>query len=323
MKMRAYGVVALVASGLLIGGTSSAFAQHTEKIRAKSPGGKDDPSPLVRAKTELVSLTITATDRSGRPVVGLQAKDIDIYEDDVRQTIEHYTELDAPVSIGVVFDVSGSMELNLDAARNALKSFLETCHVEDEIFLVGFHETASLMAEFSNGERLERRLKMAKAQGSTALYDGVYLGVEKILQGRHNRRALLIISDGRDNASRYTLNQLRQRLKETDIQLYSIGVGDRSTANLTEQREALRGEMILDELTRLTGGRAFFPVSAAGLEEATSRISRELRQQYSLSYTPTNVRRDGRWRKIKVRLNRASEESSLVLRARAGYYPNQ
>lgn len=320
MKKRAHGVGALVVSGLLIGGASSALAQHVEKSGAKQRLTSDDPTTLVRARTELVSLTISATDRNGRPITGLQAKDIDIFEDDVRQKIEHYTEVDAPVSIGVIFDVSGSMERNLNAARAALKTFLETSHIEDDIFLVGFHETANLMAEFSNGEGLEHRLNMVKAQGSTALYDGVYLGIEKVLHGRHARRALLVISDGRDNASRYTLNQLRQRLKETDIQLYCIGVGERGTPNLSEQREALRGEMILDELTRLTGGRTFFPVSASGLEDATSSIARELRRQYSLSYIPTNLTRDGRWRKIKVRQNRSSEEPSITLRARAGYY---
>jgi Ca-activated chloride channel family protein len=167
---------------------------------------------------------------------------------------------------------------------------------------------------------LQRRLNMVATQGETALYDAVQLGVEKVRQGRYRRHALLVISDGQDNASQYTLEQLRRRLKESDVQLYCVGVGRPGLSEKAEQRDEMRGQMILNEIARLTGGRAFFVNSASELEEATTRIALELRHQYSLGYAPTNQQHDGKWRKIQVRVNRSAWTPELIVRTRDGYY---
>jgi len=310
----------LAVCGVLLGGCASAFGQHSPPSGSKTKPIINQQSIVVRERTELVNLTVAVTDRDGRAVAGLAPRDIEVYEDKVKQEIEHYSADDAPVSVGVIFDTSGSMRDKLDQARDALKAFVETSHAEDDFFLVGFNRRANLLAEFCDGESLRRRLDLIGAQGETALYDAIYLGVEKVQQGRHRKRALLVISDGQDNASRYTLDQLRQRLKESGVQLYCAGVNRAGASEKAEQREAMRGRMILDEIARLTGGQAFFVNSASELEKVTARVALELRHQYNIGYTPTNQRRDGQWRKIRVRVNRPAWAPELIVRARDGYY---
>jgi Ca-activated chloride channel homolog len=319
MNKKTFRICAHTVFGVSLGGCIVAFGQHAPgSAITKAP--INEPPVVVRERTELVNLIVTVTDRKGRAVTGLASQDIEIYEDKVKQKIEHYGAEDAPISVGVVFDVSDSMRNKLEQARKAINAFVETSHAEDDFFLVGFNRRVSLLADFCDGEGLQRRLNMVAAQGETALYDAVHLGVEKVRQGRHRRRALLVISDGQDNASLYTLAQLRQRLKESDVQLYCVGVGRPGLREKAEQRQETRGQMILDGIARLTGGRAFFVNSASELEEATTRVALELRHQYSLSYTPTNQGRDGKWRKIRVRVNRSAWTPELIVRTRDGYY---
>lgn len=324
MKKSSFCVSTLAVCSLLFGGSVSASGQHREqKASTTNPQPNsflDDKKFTIRERTELVSFTLTVTDRQGRAVEGLLPHDIEIFEDKVKQTIEHYSAADSPVSVGVVFDLSGSMQRKLDSARQSLKRFVETSHNDDDFFVVGFNRQANLVAEFSDGESASRRLSFVKAQGETALYDAIYLGIEKALQGRHRRRALLLISDGQDNASRYSLAQVRQRLKEADLQLYAIGITRPGLSDKAELREQQRGQMILQELAQLTGGQAFFISTEAELEQATSRVALELRSQYSLGYTPTNRQRDGKWRKIKVRILPSAELPSVTIRVREGYF---
>lgn len=320
MKKSACCVGTLAVCGLLLVGSFWAYGQQKESSGTKSKTSANDQTFTIRERTELVSLTVSVTDRNGRAIEGLTPDDIEVYEDKIRQKIELYSMDDAPVSVGVIFDLSGSMQQKLDAARQSLKSFVENSHIEDDFFLLGFNQRARLLAESCDSENLASRLNMINAQGNTALYDAVYLGAEKIMLGRHRRRALLIISDGQDNASRYSVSQLRQQLKEIDVQLYCIGIGRAGTLGKGEQREQQRGHMILDDLAKMTGGKAFFITAASELENAMSRIALELRQQYSLAYAPTNQKRDGRWRKIQVRVNRPDSVQSIIVRAREGYF---
>jgi Ca-activated chloride channel family protein len=319
MNKKSIRIGPVAVCSVLLGGCISAFGQHAQG-GAKTKALINEPPVAVRERTELVNLTVSVRDRSGRAVTGLAPQDIEIYEDKVKQKIEHYGAEDAPISIGVVFDVSDSMRNKIEQGRDAIKAFVETSHADDDFFLVGFNRRANLLAEFCDGEGLQRRLNLVAAQGETALYDAIHLGVEKVRQGRHRKRALLVISDGRDNASSYTLDQLRRRLKESDVQIYCVGVGRPLLSEKAEQRQEMRGQMILDEIARLTGGRAFFANSASELEEATTRVALELRHQYSLGYTPTNQRRDGKWRKIRVRVNRSARTPELIVRTRDGYY---
>lgn len=273
---------------------------------------------IIKLPTEVVTLTVTVTDPYNRLVTGLERHHFEVYEDKVKQTIEYFTHEDAPASVGIVFDVSGSMKGKLDRARNALRAFIETSHEDDDFFLIGFNHRANLLAEFTDGNTLVSKLTLVEPKGQTALYDAAYLGIEKVKQGRHAKRALLLISDGQDNSSRYTFSELRKLLKETDVQIYCIGIvemggGAGSTLDL-------QGQAILEEVAQVTGGKAFFPRSAAELEDAITRIALELRHQYSIGYVPTNVQRDGQWHKIKVRVIPPRGLPNLTVRAKEGYY---
>jgi Ca-activated chloride channel family protein len=288
-----------------------------QQIRSQlsDPGGQDGP---LRIGTDLVSLTVTVTDAYNRLVTGLDKQHFEVFEDKVKQDISFFNDDDAPVNMGIIFDVSGSMKGKLDRARDALKAFIQTSHSDDDFFLVGFNQRANLLAEFTDGDTLSNKLTLVDPKGQTALYDAAYLGIEKVKQGRHNRHAILLISDGQDNSSRYTYGELRKLLKEAGVQIYCIGIvemGGGAGGTLDMQ-----GQAILEEISQVTGGKAFFPRSAAELEDATTRIALELRHQYSIGYNPTNVKRDGQWHKIKVSVKGPKGLSNLRVQHKEGYY---
>jgi Ca-activated chloride channel homolog len=289
----------------------------TQQIRRQLSDGQDDNKTII-IDTELVSLTVTVTDPNSRLVTGLDKQHFEIYEDKVKQAITFFNSEDVPVSLGIIFDVSGSMKGKLDRAREALKAFIQTCHNDDDFFLVGFNQRANLLAEFADGETITNKFTLVDPRGQTALYDAAYLGIEKVKQGRHTKRAILLISDGQDNSSRYTYGELRKLLKEAGVQIYCIGIvelGGGSGGTLD-----LQGQSILEEIAQTTGGKAFFPRSAAELEDATTRIALELRHQYSIGYTPTNVKRDGQWHKIKVQVKPPRGLPQLKVQHKEGYY---
>ena len=296
---------------------SSASSQKEEQ-QSLSGQERVKNDERIKLDTDLVTLTVTVTDPYNRLVTGLDRQHFEVFEDKVRQNIEFFNDDDVPVSMGIVFDVSGSMKGKLDRAREALREFIQTSHNDDDFFLVGFNQRANLLAEFSDGDTLTNKLTLVDPRGQTALYDASYLGVEKVKQGRHNKRALLLISDGQDNSSRYSYGELRKLLKEAGVQIYCIGIVE--MAGGAGGTLDLQGQAILEEIAQVTGGKAFFPRSAAELEDATTRIALELRHQYSIGYTPTNVKRDGQWHKIKVQVKPPRGLPSLKVQHKEGYY---
>ena len=277
-----------------------------------------DQGPPFVEKTDLVSLPVTVTDAYNRLVTGLDRQHFEVYEDKVKQEISFFSDDDSPVNLGIVFDVSGSMKGKIDRAKEALKAFIQTSHSDDDFFLVAFNQRANLLAEFTDGDALANKLTLVDPKGQTAVYDAAYLGIEKVKQGRHSRNAILLISDGQDNSSRYTYGELRKLLKEAGVQIYCIGIvemGGGAGGTLDMQ-----GQAILEEIAQTTGGKAFFPRSAAELEDATTRIALELRHQYSIGYSPTNVKRDGQWHKIKVNVKGPKGLSNLKVQHKEGYY---
>jgi Ca-activated chloride channel homolog len=290
---------------------------------SQSPGGSPEQNPggqdrIPTQYIEVVSLTVTVTDSFSRLVMGLDRGNFEVYEDKVKQEISFFSDDDSPVNLGIVFDVSGSMKGKLDRARDALKAFIQTSHSDDDFFLVGFNQRANLLAEFTDGDALANKLTLVDPKGQTALYDAAYLGVEKVKQGRHSRNAILLISDGQDNASRYTYGELHKRLKEAGVQIYCIGIVEMGGA--TGGTLDMQGQAILEEIAQSTGGKAFFPKSGAELEEITTRIALELRHQYSIGYSPTNVKRDGQWHKIKISVKPPKGWSNLRVQHKEGYY---
>ncbi|MBO0859861.1 MAG: VWA domain-containing protein [Chloracidobacterium sp.] len=298
--------------------TPPASAKQSPMQQLRSQLSDQGEQDRLRIGTELVSVPVTVTDAYNRLVSGLNRQHFEVYEDKVKQEISFFSDEDAPVNLGIVFDVSGSMKGKIDRAREALKAFIQTSHSDDDFFLVGFNQRANLLAEFTDGESLTNKLTLVDPKGQTALYDAAYLGIEKVKQGRHNRNAMLLISDGQDNSSRYTYGELRKLLKEAGVQIYCIGiveVGGAAGGTLDMQ-----GQAILEEIAQTTGGKAFFPRSAAELEDATTRIALELRHQYSIGYNPTNVKRDGQWHKIKVSVKGPKGLSNLKVQCKEGYY---
>jgi Ca-activated chloride channel family protein len=268
--------------------------------------------------TELVSLPVVVIDFNNRLVSGLGKQHFEVYDDKVKQEISFFSEEDAPVNLGIVFDVSGSMKGKIDRAREALKAFIQTSHSDDDFFLIGFNQRASLLAEFTDGDTLTNKLTLIDTKGQTALYDAAYLGIEKVKQGRHNRNAMLLISDGQDNSSRYTYTELRKVLKEAGVQIYCIGIVEMGAA--AGGTLDMQGQAILEEIAQMTGGKAFFPRSPVEMEDAMTRIALELRHQYSIGYNPTNVKLDGQWHKIKVNVKGPKGMSNLKVQHKDGYY---
>lgn len=275
------------------------------------------PDDKIVLGTGVVNVIVSVTDPYGRFVTGLGKDHFDVFDDKVKQQIAHFTDEDAPVSLGIVYDVSGSMKERIVRSVKALRRFIETSHDDDDFFLIGFNDRAKLVQDFTpSGDQVLGHLMFVQPKGSTALYDAAYLAVEKVQQGRHSKKALLIISDGQDNNSRYTYKELRNRVKEADVQIYAIGITDPATDSL-----AGFGRGVLEEITRMTGGRVFFPnaYNEPELVEICTRIALELRHQYSIGFYPTDITSQAKWHKVQVKVNPPKGLGRLSLTYRDGY----
>ncbi|HEU4390658.1 MAG TPA: VWA domain-containing protein [Blastocatellia bacterium] len=260
---------------------------------------KDDQSRSGNLKlgTRLVNVTVTVTDAVGKSVDGLSKEQFEVFDNDVRQEIAHFSDEDSPVSLGIVYDVSASMKSLIEESLAALKRFVETSHPDDEFFLVSFNNRVIIAEDFTTGDRLIERLAPVGPRGTTALFDATTVAIEKLKHGRYPKKALLIISDGEDNTSRTTYNQLRERVRESDVVIYAIGLAGAKSGIFPSY-----GGLVLDEITRLGGGRAFFLGSKEDeLLEICARIALDLRHQYSLGFYPTDTSARTEWRSIKVR----------------------
>lgn len=267
---------------------------------------------------DLITLTVTVTDTYGRFVTGLNQKAFTVLDDKTEQEISFFSDEDAPVSLGVIFDVSGSMSGDkIKKAREALARFVDTSHQGDEYFLIGFNSRAQLLLNKTrDSDALLDKLTFVQTKGQTALYDAAYLGVEKVTRGTHQKKAVLLISDGQDNSSRYTFSELRRLLKETDVIIYSVGI----VSEGDDGALGMGGRAILEELASVSGGKAFFPSTGPEMNDTFERIALELRTQYSIGYRPSNFANDGRWHKLKVRVQAPRGMSRLFVRAKEGYF---
>lgn len=283
------------------------------------PGGDvDDKNPVI-TNTDLITFTVTVTDIYGRFVSGLGQKAFTIFDDKAEQNITFFSDEDSPVSVGILFDVSGSMSGDkVRRARDALGHFVQTSHDRDEYFLIGFNSRAQLLMDRTrDGNAVLDKLTFVQTKNNTALYDACYLGVERVQRGTHPKRALLLISDGQDNNSRYTFNELRRVLKESDVVLYAIGILGGSDVGSSLGME---GQGILDELAGVSGGKAFYPRSNAEMDDIFEQIALELRHQYSIGYRPPNFTSDGKWHKIKVKVAPPRGLPRLFVRSKEGYF---
>lgn len=302
-----------------------AFNQTKGPVQpSKESPTQDKPGQGIKVNVDLTLVNVTVTDPLDRLVTGLEKEHFRVFEDGVEQEVLTMSGEDVPVSIGLVFDMSGSMSDKVEKARQAAVQFMRTANPLDQFFLVSFNDRAELTSGFTTSvEELQNRMMFTSSRGRTALLDAIYLGLSQ-MRGAHNaKRALLIISDGGDNHSRYNENDVKSYLKEADCQLYAIGIYD-PIGIRSRTPEELNGPSLLSEVTEMTGGRVF-PVGNLGeLPDIAAKIGMELRNQYVLGYKSSNPQRNGTWRKIKVKLRPPRGLPPLNVYAKTGYYaPNQ
>ena len=314
---------------------SAARAQNTAddvhiNPRLEPPKPKQNliQDPALRTHTkpyktgvDLVLVPVTITDPMNRLVTGLDRENFQVYEGKEAQEIKHFSSEDAPVSLGVIFDMSGSMSSKIERAREAVMEFFKTANPQDEFFMVTFSDKPEEVTDFTQSvEDIQGKLIYTVPKGRTALLDAIYLGISKMRQAKYPKKALLIISDGGDNHSRYTEGEIKNLVKEADVLIYAIGIYD----HYFPTEEERLGPQLLSEVTELTGGRAFTIDNPNDLADVATKIGIELRNQYVLGYRPKNPAHDGKWRKIKVKLIAPKGLPPLRVYAKTGYYaPSQ
>jgi VWFA-related protein len=280
----------------------------------------DVPRGNIRVESTLVLIPATVTDPLNRFVTGLERENFRLFEDKIEQSVTHFASEDAPLSVGLVFDTSGSMGSKLDKSRQAVAQFFKTANPHDEFFLVQFNDRPETAVDFTTSlEEIQNRLTFTQAKGRTALLDGVYMALHKMKKAKNPRKALLIISDGGDNSSRYTESEIKNLVREADVQIYAIGIFE-TVAARGRTPEELSGPSLLSEIAEQTGGRHFPVENLNELPDIAAKIGIELRNQYILGYTPTNPSRDGKYRKVQVKLVQPRGLPPLRAFWRLGYY---
>ncbi len=309
----------------------AALGQSDPQATALQTGALQSTTAF-RADSTLVLVPVSVTDPANRYVLGLEKEAFHLSEDDVPQTIRFFSSEDAPLSIGLLVDVSGSMGAKLETSRHAVIEFLKTLNASDEAFLVDFSDRAELAVPLtSKPDVIEAKLTEVTSGGLTALLDAVHTGLQEMKRAKNPRKALLIISDGGDNNSRFTATEIEDLVREADIQIYAMGVFEpvlsfglgKAGAAAGLGAAEISGPKLLAEIADQTGGRALAASSLRDLPGIAERIGIELRNQYVLAYSPVNKNRDGKYRKVQVKVDQPKALPALKARWRAGYYaPN-
>jgi VWFA-related protein len=319
----------LFISATLILLTWALSAADQEKVqitpRAKPKTGEAaGPRSNIRVDTTLVQIPVTVTDPLNRFVTGLEAENFRVFEDKAEQKLVQFSNEDAPLAIGIVFDCSGSMGNKLEKSRQAVSQFFKTANPEDEFFLVEFNDNPTLVSGFThNTEQIQNKLTFTQSKGKTALLDGIVMAMNEMKKAKNPRKALLVISDGGDNNSRYTEGEIKNRVKEADVQVYAIGIYEPASSR-GRTAEELSGPSLLTELAEQTGGRQFPVENLNELPDVATKIGIELRNQYVLFYNPSNRERDGKYRRVQVKLVQPKGLPPLRAFWRTGYYaPSQ
>jgi Ca-activated chloride channel family protein len=315
--------------GLLTIVVALAFPQQqppvniTPRVKGKAPEAADtvvDRRANIRVDTTMVLIPVAVTDPMNRFVTGLDKENFKLLENGVEQEITQFSSEDAPLTVGIVFDTSGSMGSKLQKSRQAVAQFLKTANPEDEFFLITFNDRPELLAGLTpNTEEIQNKLSFIQPKGRTALLDGIYTAMNTMKKARNPRKAILIISDGGDNSSRYTNSEVKNAVREADVQIYAIGIFE-PMASRGRTPEEMSGPALLAEVTETTGGREFAVDNLAELPDVAAKIGIELRNQYLLGYVPKNTTRDGKYRRVQVRLVKTTGLPQLKPNFRTGYY---
>jgi Ca-activated chloride channel homolog len=314
----------LLAAPLLV---ATVGAQVSVIPRPKAPPKQTELKArehTIRLDVNMVLVPVSVVTPLGQLVTGLEKEQFRIIEDKDEQKIMHFGSEDAPLSLGIVFDCSGSMGQKLSKSRQAVAQFFKTANPQDEFFLVQFNDRPELVMGFTARlEEIQNRLTFTQAKGRTALLDAIYLALNNMKQAKNSKRALLIISDGGDNSSRYTEREIKNLVKEADVQIYAIGIYEPVSAR-GRTAEELSGPSLLSEIAEQTGGRQYAVENLNELPDVAANIGIALRNQYVIGYLPTNAQKDGKWRRIQVKLNQPRGMPQLRAFAKLGYYaPSQ
>ncbi|BDC50082.1 hypothetical protein F183_A23980 [Bryobacterales bacterium F-183] len=291
--------------------------------RPGATGNEEEPGDRrsnIRVDSTLVLIPVSVMDPMNRSVTGLEKEHFRVFEDKVEQEVAQFSSEDSPITVGVVFDASGSMGAKLQKSRQAVAQFFKTANPEDEFFLIQFNDRPQLVVPLtSSTEEIQSQLTFTNAKGRTALLDGVYMAMKQMRKARNPRKAILILSDGGDNSSRYTESEVRNAVREADVQIYAIGIFE-AMSGRGRTPEELSGPGLLQELAEQTGGRHFPVENLNELPDVAAKIGIELRNHYVLGYTPKNQERDGKYRRVKVAIKQPPGLPPLRPFFRLGYY---
>jgi VWFA-related protein len=288
-----------------------ALSQQNSQAEPSHQGGF-----TIRASVDLVVLRATVRDGKGAPVAGLGKEDFQVFEDKVPQQIEFFSHEDVPVTVGLVIDNSGSMRSKRSDVINAALAFARSSNPEDQVFVVNFNEHVSMglpgnVPFTGNQEQLESALSRNKANGLTALYDAVAVALEQLKKGKWDKKVLILISDGGDNASRHKLAEIVTMVNQSSAIIYTMGIFDANDDD--------RNPRMLKQLSRISGGESFFPESLQKILPICQQIAHDIRNQYTISYAPANRKSDGTYRAIEVKARKTSTRGRLIVSTRAGY----
>jgi Ca-activated chloride channel family protein len=295
-----------------------AWWSATAQTRRRPAAVEANRQSTLRVDSSLVLVPVSVCDPTNRPVTGLEREHFKVFDDRIEQTVTHFAMDDEPVAVGLVFDISGSMGPKLRLARLAAAQFFKSANPDDEFFLVQFNDTPRLVTKLTREfEEIQNQLTFAQSKGRTALLDAIMLALHEMKNSQKKRKALLIISDGGDNSSRYTEGEIRKRVRESDVLVYAIGVFEPSGGRRTS--EEMYGPGLLNDLAEQTGGR-HFPTDANELPDIAAKIGIELRNRYVIGYSPSDYQRDGRYHKVEVKLTPPRGLPKLSAHWRMGYF---
>jgi VWFA-related protein len=297
------------------------IAQETTQQEQPQKNANNDFTLSV--DVELVQLPISVLDKEGRPVNSLTKDHFQIFEDNVQQQIKLFKHEDIPLSLGLVIDNSGSMRNKRERVNSSALSFVRESNPEDETFIVNFDDSAYLEQDFTGsiGDLIDA-LDNLDTRGETALYDAVYLSVDHVKTGKKDKKVVLLISDGEDNVSKYGFNKVVEALRESKVTLYAIGLLEENDqrGGLFKKPPSKKAKEALARFAEITGGQAYFPKSLDEVEELVKTIAHDLRNHYTIGYTPSNRKLDGSWREVRVKVNPPKNVSKVTVRTKQGYY---
>jgi VWFA-related protein len=287
-----------------------ALAQQVSITPRVQPRQTDEPRADIRVDTTVVLIPVEVSDQIGHPVTGLEKTDFRLAEDKAARTITSFVTEDEPVAVCVVFDRSSSVAPSIGLSRRTVAEFFKSANPEDEFCLVEFASAPKVVVPLGqdNGNDIQLKVGLSKPQGSTAMFDGIYMALHEVKKSKKQKRALLLVTDGDDNNSRYTQSELKNVIQESDVLIYTVGVGAPDWA-----------ESLLKKMSEETGGR-YFGGSFADLPDIAEKVAIDLRNRYLLGFSPASLARDGKYHRVEVKVVPPPGLPPLKVSWRRGYY---